>query len=162
MRNLKRVISGLALVALVTACGGGDDDEPPFTADKYVGTWTMCTPTGATTSEKETIVLVRGTAINTLDFISTNTAHFAADCTGFFGTPQTETGTVTFNGTKVIGVETVDRAFIASGGLGEKQVLVVRPTIPQTLAVGRTASDGGTLDADGYPTTLESAVFVRQ
>lgn len=160
MKNLNCVFPGLALAALLTACGGGDDD-PPFAADKYVGTWSMCTSTGATTSEKETLILVRGTAINTLDFTSSTTAHFAAGCTGFFGTPQTQTGTVTFNGTKVIGNETVDRVFIG-GGLGEKQVLVVRATSPQTMTTGRSSSEGGTLDADGYPTTLDTNVFVRQ
>lgn len=162
MKNLICVIPGLALSVLLTACGGGDNDDPPFSADKYVGTWTACTTTGTTTSQRETLVFVRGTAINSLNFTNTITTHFAAGCTGSFGTPQTESGTVTFNGTKVIGVETVDRVSIGNGSLVEKQVLVVRATNPQTLATGRAFSDGGTLDGDGYPTTMDSQVFARQ
>ncbi len=164
MKNLICVIPGLALAALLSACGGGGDSD--FAGDKYIGTWAMCTSTatgiGIPTWEKETLSITAGTTPNTLAFASSNATYFNAECTGAFGTPQLESGTVTFNGTKVIGFDTVDRVFIASGGLGEKQVLVIRTTNPLTLLTGRSSGEGGTLDSEGYPNTLDTDVFVRQ
>lgn len=155
-------LASVLVLALLAGCGGGDDDETVFAGDKYVGAWTMCTSTGATTSRKETLVFVRGTAINTLDFTQSTTNHFAPACAGVFGTPLIESDTVSFNGTKLIGFDLVDRVFVGNGGLGEKQVLVIRTTHPLTLFTGRTSPDGGTLDSDGYPTTLNADFFVRE
>lgn len=161
MKNLIRAISTLALVALFAGCGGGDDST--FAGDKYIGTWAMCRQTGTATWEKETLVITAATTPNTLAFNDSTAAYFNASCTGAFGTPQLDSGTISnFNGTKLIGFDTVDRVFIGNGGLGQKQILVIRTTNPLTLATGVTASDGGTLDADGYPTTLDTQVFARQ
>lgn len=161
MKNLIRALFTLALAALLTACGGGGDSD--FAGDKYIGTWAMCRQTGTAQWEKETLTITAGTTPNTLAFTSSTAAYFNAQCTGAFGTPQLESGTIgSFNGTKTIGFDTVDQVFIGNGGLGEKQVLVIRTTNPLTLFTGRSASDGGTLDANGYPTTLDTDPFVRQ
>jgi hypothetical protein len=162
MKKLTHLVLSVSVAALLTACGGGGDGETVFAADKYVGAWTMCTSTGATTSRKETLVFARGTAVDTLAFTNSTANHFAPACAGVFGTPELESGTVSFNGTKLIGFDTVDRVFVGNGGLGEKQVLVIRTTNPLTLFTGRTSFDGGTLDSDGYPTTLNADFFVRQ
>jgi hypothetical protein len=160
MKNLIRALSTLALAALLTACGGSDSG---FAGDKYIGTWAMCRQTGTAQWEKETLTITAGTTPDTLAFTSSTAAYFNDQCSGAFGTPQLESGTISnFDGTKTIGSETVDRVFIGNGGLGEKQVLVVRATNPLTLVTGRSATDGGTLDADGYPATLDTDVFVRQ
>jgi hypothetical protein len=163
MKNLICVCSGLVLAVVMTACGGGYSTSNAA-GDKYIGTWARCTATADPTRwEKETLSISAGTTADTLAFSDITAVYFTADCTGAFGTPQVDTGTISsFAGTKVIGFDTVDQVFIGNGGLGQKQIMVIRTTNPLTLFTGRTAGDGGTLDANGYPTTLDTQAFVRQ
>jgi hypothetical protein len=164
MKNLNCVFPGLALAALLTACGGSDDNGGGGAGlDKYLGSWTQCVSTGGTSSERETLLITQGTGGN-LAFTDNTTAYAGSGCTGTITSAVAATGTLAFTGTKTIGGETVDKAII-SAGAPEKQVLLVRGagTANATLTPGLTASEGGVLDADGYPTALSAtAVFSKQ
>ena len=169
MRNLISLASSVALVALLSACGGSDDPAPttpppPATvtagdASRYAGTWSACVSTGASTSRKETVVIT-ATGASTLAFSQSETNFAAAGCTGTAGTPSTGTGTAVFTGTtKTVGTSTVDKGTVTQGTKVQKQIFLVTAT---TLTTGKGVGDGGTLDADGYPNSLDSGVLTKQ
>ena len=188
MKNLISLASSLSVVVLLAACGGGDDGPAaatsttttsttttttpttttttttttpaPGDASRYVGTWSSCNSTGASTSRRETIVIT-ATGASTLAFTFTETNFSAAACTGSAGTPSVgTTGTVAFTGTtKTVGTSTVDKGSVTEGTRVQKQIFLVTAT---TLVTGKTAGDGGTVDADGYPNTLESGGLTKQ
>jgi hypothetical protein len=179
-----KLSASLSLIALftatLTACGGGGggDTPPPAPApapttansgtDKYVGTWGNCRPiTGAANGIlsgrvdfvfNKTSETVMGGSLNYVYFKTT-------DCSGVVATTLTSVGTavVTINGTKLIGTQTVDRLdFIArSATISEfngsfKEIGLVSGN---TLIL----SASSTLDANGYPTALDTAtVFKKQ
>ena len=67
-----------------------------------------------------------------------------------------------FSGTKTIGADIVDKGIVTSGSAVSKQVFLVKGSSPVTLTTGRQASDGGAVDSDGYPTTLDSTPLIKQ
>jgi hypothetical protein len=170
MKTLSCIVSSLAVAGLLTACGGGSDDPAPAgtstttttttttpttsagTAAKYVGTWGGCFSTGAATSRKETLVITQQGA-ETASFAFTETNYAQLACAGAAGTTSTDSGTVAFTGTKTIGTDTVDQANVTQGNGTQKQVFLVSGT---TLKFGKQAGDGGTVDANGYPTTFDT------
>jgi hypothetical protein len=158
MKNLTKLALSLSVAGLLASCGGDDDGVE---IAKYLGTWARCSATGVATSEKETFVITEGSG-DTLVVADTHIAYGAPACAGPGGIPDTTTQNISFNGTKVIGTDTVDRVFVGLGGLGRKQVLLVKGISPVTLTTGRDSSEGGTLDSDGYPTTLESSSLTKQ
>lgn len=165
MKNLILAISGLSVAVLLAACGGGGDGtaDPAAatsstTAAKYGGTWGGCFSTGAASSRKETLVITpQGADIASFSFAETSYGQLA--CAGAAGTTSTDTGTVAFSGTKTIGTETVDKGIVTQAGGSQKQVFLATAT---TLQFGRQAGDGGTPDADGYPTTFDTNPLARQ
>ena len=55
--------------------------------------------------------------------------------------------------------DTVDKGIVTQTDGAQKQVFLATAT---TLSFGQQPGDGGTLDADGYPTTLDVNPLVRQ
>lgn len=180
MKDLIRTVSVVSALAFVVAsCGGGDSPatEPATTsppastttpaadtvaandASRYVGTWVRCVSTGPATSEMERVVIA-ASGTNTFSFTETNAAYSRAGCAGVAGSVRTDTGTVALNGTKIIGTITADKGLMISGTLPpEKQLFVATSS---SLGTGRPVREGGTVDSEGYPDTLDDAVFTRQ
>ena len=170
MKSITRFVPALAVLALVTACGGGGSSSdapatptptPPVVAtdsSRYVGTWAQCHSTGATTSARETIVITAPSA-TTVAFTQTETTYASLNCAGAAAATTTSTGTGVFVGTKTVGADTVDKVNVTQRTTTNKQILLVTAT---TLKTGKGANDGGVVDADGYPTTLETVSFTKQ
>ena len=173
MKNLILAISALPLAVVLAACGGGGDGSADTaatastagtatpaastTAAKYAGTWGGCFSTAASSSRKETLVITaQGAETASFSFSEANYAE--PTCAGAAGTTSSDSGTITFAGTKTMGTDTVDQATIAQAGGTQKQVMLVTGT---SLMFGKQAGDGGTLDADGYPTSFEADPLSR-
>jgi hypothetical protein len=179
-----RLIAGIGILAILAACGGGGDASTTSTGggtgtttttgggaggttttttggttttsavvDKYIGTWVSCKATGASSSEQETLVLQKAsdTTVNTSSSVKSfpNTT-----CSGTGTAAPTDSGTATWVGTKLVGSETVDEINIVQGAITIKQIVVIRSD--GKLYSGVEASSGGSVDANGYPTTLEA------
>lgn len=170
MNSITRFVPALAVLALVTACGGGgsssDATVTPTTttpvvatdSSRYAGNWALCHSTGATTSTREAIAIT-ATSATTVAFTQSETLFASLNCAGAAGATTTSTGTGVFVGTKTVGVDTVDKINVTQGTTTNKQILLVTAT---TLKSGKAPSDGGVLDADGYPTTFETNAFTKQ
>ena len=180
MKNLILTLSALSVAAMLAACGGGSDADPASataaastetttatstttttetaTAAKYAGTWSGCFTTGAATSRQETLVITQLTA-DTASFAFTEVNYGALACAGTAGATSTDAGTVAFSGTKTIGTDTVDKGIVTQADGTQKQVFLATAT---TLSFGRQPDDGGTPDADGYPTTFDGNALTRQ
>jgi hypothetical protein len=178
--KLNTLFSLVAVAATLAACGGGGADSPvpvagsvaappASTADKYVGSWTSCgVSTGATNGVLSTrLDYVFTKTSETVLTMSLNGARFkAANCAGDADSTFTglATGTVTLNGSKTVGADTVDRLNFVS----------VAKDIPELdgsfkdiglvsgnkLKLGARIDTG--LDTDGYPTALSVGVFIKQ
>ena len=158
------LLAGIATLALVAACGGGDNGaELPGTVEatnigKYEGDWSRCVPAG-TGSRKDTLVFTRYND-NTVVFLALGFTYTSSDCSGA-ATVTSSTGNMVFHGTKTIAGAAVDKVIVnTEGGAAEKQVYLIQGTGtgPFTLTAGRI---GAGVDADGYPTTLDSSSFLK-
>lgn len=171
MNTLRSLVSSLAVVGFLTACGGGSDNIQPAgststtttvtagDASRYAGTWSACFSNGASTSQRETIVITP-TGATTAAFTDSQTNYSAAGCAGSAGTPTINTGSVAFTGTtKIVGTSTVDKGTVTQGTNVKKQIFLVTAT---TLNTGKEVGDGGTVDADGYPNSLDSGGLTKQ
>lgn len=169
--------AGVLALAFLAGCGGGGDSSTaadtggtggtggttPTAADKYVGTWSGCFSSGSGTGSHRESVTITRTGDASASFVFTGSDYAAAGCTGTPTATDTGSGTIALSGTKTIGTDTVDKGVITdSGKPAEKQVFLVKGTGPITLSTGRGVNDGGTLDADGYPTTLDTNLLTRQ
>lgn len=156
----------LVAAAALTACGGGGGDDggsndPRADAiDKYVGTWSNCfADSGVSARLTATFTKTSATVGN---YTLTAVGYPSTNCTGTSpaGASSTDTGTAALQGTKAIGAETVDRILFTSPTQGQdKQVAVIRN---QQLVLGLSADDGGAVDAEGYPNTLDNVVLLKQ
>ncbi len=156
----------LALVAAaaLTACGGGGggggDDAPADAIDKYVGTWSNCFADSGV-SARLTATFTK-TSANSGNYTLTAVGYPTANCIGTSpsGATATDTGTAALQGTKAIGAETVDKVLFTSTTDGpERQVVLIRN---QQLVLGLSADDGGAVDAEGYPNTLDNVSLPKQ
>lgn len=167
------LIVGVAALALLTGCGGGGDGSgtagtttttttttttsTASAVDKYVGTWSGCFA-GVGGSFKETITITKSSdTVASYSFIGAEYA--SADCSGTSTGGDSGSGTATMVGTKTIGSETVDKVDMVESSLSEKQVLAI---VGAELVSGVAAADGGTVDADGYPNTLNGDGLTKQ
>jgi hypothetical protein len=161
-----RLLAGGVLLLLLTACGGGDGNaggsaggsvtSPSAAVDNYAGTWVECVAGGTGGSEKNSMTFTK-TGDTTMSLAISSRSFGTANCTGAEGPTLTDSGSVTFNGTKVIGSETVDRIDVVQSTGSFKQVLVIR-------ADGRLYSgnlSAGT-DGQGYPNALDPGGLTRQ
>jgi hypothetical protein len=177
MKNLILTLSGLSVAVLLAACGGGggvDDSAAAASATatvtatatpggvdatRYAGAWGSCSSIGNGASEQESIVIT-ATSASSFDFIDTTTSYAAPGCAGAAGAiTKSTSGTVVFTGTKTVATDTVDAGILTQGTDSRKQIFLATAT---TITTGRMAQDGGVLDADGYPTTLDPNGLVRQ
>jgi hypothetical protein len=176
MKNLILTLSGLSVAVLLAACGGGGasssvDDSAAVAATaaaatpagvdatRYAGSWGSCSSTGNGASETEAFVIT-ATSTDSFAFNDTTTSYASADCSGAAGAITGSTsGTFVFSGTKILGTDTVDEGILTQGtNAPQKQILLATAT---TIRTGRMVQDGGTLDADGYPNTLDTNRLVR-
>lgn len=127
--------------------------------DKYVGSWSKCSRgTGSTDSEKETVTIAK--AGSTTASAANSTVHYAStNCSGAVTRSRSATLAVTFCGTKIVGADTADKIEISEAGVVRLTVVLVRNGGPYS---GREASDGGGVDSEGYPTSLDPIPLVTQ
>lgn len=151
-------LASVLVLALLAGCGGSDDAD----LARYIGTWATCTPGTGTATEKETLTLGTQSG-NTLQFVSSTSIYLGPNCTGTSTILPPTTGTVAFNGSKAIGTEVVDKVIVTHDGTSDKDVVLVRSVSALTLLTGLTANQGGAVDAEGYPVSLDNnKVFARQ
>jgi hypothetical protein len=173
MANYK-LLPIFVVTTLLVACGGGSDAPAlagaPIAAgpaDQYVGTWSNCQPvTGATNgvvSARTDFVFVK-TAPAVLSVTVNGAGFAAANCAGnaINVLNGLATATVTLNGTKSIGTDTVDRLDIV--GVSQS-IPMLNGTVKELGFVsGNTLkfSAGTATDPQGYPTALDNlTVFTR-
>ena len=125
--------------------------------DKYIGTWVACAPADGG-FERDTLALNKSGA-STMVFSETRFNFPSPDCTGN-GTQvgDTATGSFLFVGTKTIGGQTVDKIDITTTGSGTRTRQVIVIASDAKLHFGLTSS----VDANGYPDSLDSVGWVRQ
>ena len=181
MKTFFSLVTSISVAVALASCGGGGDSPAATTsttttptattttttptsvtpaandATRYSGTWAACHP-GGTDSEGETLVIT-ATSATTLAVTSTDTKFASTNCAGAGGATKTSTGSAAFVGTKTVDADTVDKVIYTEGTQTQKQILLVTAT---ALKVGRQQSDGGVLDADGYPTTLATTGLTKQ
>ncbi len=153
---------------VLAACGGGDDTSsgtPVVTADvadKYVGTWAMCVPSGSS-SYKITLTGSKLTAIS-ISYTYSETIHGNGTCSGA-GTPDySEAGSILYQGTKTIGSDVVDKG---EGTVSFENGVPITPRVEKDISLvsGTTLffgdEDAG-LDPDGYPNALFKTLGFRK
>lgn len=130
--------------------------------DKYVGTWlATCDNTGPSSSQRESLTLKKATATS-VTFTDTQTNYGTGDCSGSSTGTQTHTGSANWIGTKTASGQNVDEIEIAQDGQAgtTKQIVVIEAD--GKFYSGVEASDGGTVDVDGYPDTLQPTGSTKQ
>jgi hypothetical protein len=177
MKNSILIVPAIVALALVASCGGGDGDPAAGTStsttatsatdttatsgvvDKYVGTWIgPCVSVGASEWEREAFTITK-TGDTTFTFSSVNSIYASSSCSGTPTRSDSGTGTGTMRGTKTIGTDTVDKIDIVENGTVHKEVVLIKDG---KLYNGRAASEGGSVDSEGYPATLETNGNTRQ
>ena len=162
MKRTVHLIFGVLAIATLTACGGGGSEEAPAIAvveiaDKYIGTWVACS-SSPSTSVRETFIFSKASATK-VSYTFTQVGFDNTACSGLPpSSPFSATGTFTFAGTKVIDGKTVDKIndeFFAPVARTEKGVGFISGT---TLTLGSDAP----LDAEGYPTALDTAYIYNK
>ena len=127
--------------------------------DKYVGTWSHCFTEG-TGSARDTFTIVK-TGTFTGSSTGTDTRYASsATCSGAATSSKATSGnTITWRGTKTLGADTVDKIELVEQGVLGKTVVVIKNGL---LFTGRDVRDGGSLDSEGYPTSLDPNSYSRQ
>jgi len=173
MKHRLLMIASCLVPGLIAACGGGGGSAGnpasggtggtvAAAIDKYVGTWSACIADTSTTSHQESLTIARSTDASA-NFTMTDVRFAGTTCSGSVLATSTQTGTLVLTGTKTIGTDTVDEAIISAGSNApQQQVLLVKGTAPAALTTGVSASDGGPVDANGYPTTLGTTALIKQ
>lgn len=141
---------------------GGGTTTQAAVVDKYIGTWvSTCDNTGPGSSRRESLTLKKASATS-VTFTDTQTNYASGDCSGNSTGTQTNTGTANWVGTKTASGQTVDEIDIAQDGKAGlmKQIVVIEAD--GKFYSGVQASDGGTVDANGYPNTLQPTGSTRQ
>jgi hypothetical protein len=172
-------LSCLTLAALVSACGGGGDAAPaavvpaPTTTpailtDKYTATWKSCRSDGLL----RTLVISKKSENNyALDFKAT--VHDGGyPCAGE-GTAIPDSGGI--GGFQVVGTKKVQGSVagvvdkIIDSSSGEKDILFVKDGVivtdsssTVTLLYYTDSSSSSTIDADGFPNSLDSTLPYRK
>jgi len=133
---------------------------PPDAADKYVGTWKACHASNPGGFDLESLVVTK-TGANSVKVNWSDTYYANAICTGTPTGSENGVATVTIVGTKLIGANTADKIDIYPTGVSalEKNVQLI---VNGKMTSGVVASDGGTVDAEGYPNTLDSSSLMKQ
>lgn len=148
-------------VKVVVAADGSTQVIPTLTGaspvDKYVGTWTACFTTG-TSSDRETFTISK-TGTTTASITGTDNRFASTNCTGTVTSTGTQSNTATWRDTKTLGTDTVDKIDLIEQGVLVKSVVVIKNG---QLYTGRDVRDGGSVDSEGYPTSLDSVPYTRQ
>ncbi len=157
--------SVLASAALV-ACGGGGSGTPAATAtadtaDKYVGTWTLCNPISPNDprSAKDTVTFTK-TSAATGSFVGHYDYYIGKNCAGTPSELNTITGTFSIVGTNVIDAKTVDLINLSVSAPVVQNQKSLAYINANTLLFGTYASP---VDENGYPTTLSTRTpYIKQ
>jgi hypothetical protein len=179
LRTGQHLVAGTLLLVLLVACGGGDDDESSTSTTTTTTTTNTTTTTGATTqntatalyagrwtvctreqvgSQRENLEITR-VSDTQATFVFTGQRFASTDCSGAVQSTDSGSGSIVLVGKGAVGGEVVDKVQITENNVTDKEVLAVRAD--GKLYVGRDADSGGTLDAEGYPTTFDTDPFTR-
>ncbi len=149
-----RVLLSVSVIATLAACGGGSAEDA---ADKYVGTWKGCQPTGNATYPYFilTFNLAKASANAVGGNMQANMLYSDAACKNFIApaNPISWGYSATITGTRSVQGNTVDAVDYVLNGAAGKDVLLVSGSNLHTGA--------GVSDSAGYPTAL-SAPFAKQ
>jgi hypothetical protein len=166
------LFASVAVATTLIACGGGGSDAPaPAPAssgtDKYVGTWGNCSVAPANPNGVMSVNVMYVLSKN-----SANAVSFSLDSMGFSGSNCSgnvltnpkgiATGTITVNGTKIIGSSTVDRIDVSSNSTNPNLNGSYKDV---ALLAGNQLQFGGagTADGEGYPNQLDTSFpFTKQ
>lgn len=148
-------------LVILTACGGGSDSASTSNTsgntnvadpvDKYVGTWSACLTVKSGGSDQNTITATK-TSATTINFSGQDIYYTSADCTGTPADTVPSSAQATHVGTKQIGTDTVDKWNVQAPLTTFKTVTLVANG---QITFGLNASDGGAVDAEGFPTTWD-------
>ncbi len=144
--KVKHLVSAMATLLLVSACGGGDSSSDAVdVVDKYLGTWTACTYTG-TNYTKRTRTFAKLTETQAMQTIRTQDIFDDAACT-----------VVTSSGSSSVTYKTtIGAAATLQGLVGESVVNALDDgtAAPGYLAIVGTKLYVGALPLDdkGFPT----------
>ena len=149
-------------VKVVVAPDGSTQVTPTLPAaspvDKYVGTWSHCLTFGGS-STRETFTVTK-TGTTTASITGTGADYGSTNCSGAVTRTESFSTTDTWRGTKTLGTDTVDKIdSLEQGGVLVKTIVVIKNG---QLYPGREFRDGGSVDSEGYPTSLVSIPFTRQ
>jgi hypothetical protein len=171
-------ISKLLLIsissAFLVACGGGNssatsptsagDSSTPSTSaiDKYVGTWVSA----CDSFQERNYVTITKASETVLNYSIVYRQWSDASCTtGMTVLPESASGTMTANGTKTIGADTLDKfiqVVVGVGGITSGTFNQVVKFSATQFQLGNTDS-GAPLDAQGYPNQLDPAeIYIKQ
>lgn len=173
------LILALVCSSMLAACGGGGDDTNTAgdgagenasqasggdVADKYAGTWTACTANGTTSFKTETVNTK--TSASSVSYSMTTTLYLdSASCTGSASLEYSESGSVVYQGTKVVGDYTVDKG--EANITHDSKADTDEPRTKKDISLvvnGNTAylGDDTSVDAEGYPTALNFRVTLNK
>ena len=154
-----RAAAWLVCAAGLVACGGGGD-APAASAgpsDKYIGSWGTCLFTGPGTISASAVFTFTRIDATRANYTLTATGFGNPDCTGPVpGAMVTQSGTVSIDGTGIADGKPIEKITTTAAGVSDKDIVYLNGN---QLQFG----NGTPVDADGYPTTLDtSVVFTRQ
>ena len=154
-----RTAAVLVCAVALAACGGGGNGTAPIAgpSDKYVGAWGSCLFTGPGTISVSIAFSFNRIDANQLAYTLTATGFSNPDCTGPVpGAMVTQSGTVSVDGTGIADGKPIEKITTTAAGVSDKDIVYLNGNQFQF-------GNETPVDADGYPTTLDtSVVFTRQ
>jgi hypothetical protein len=158
----KKLIFMLLGIAALAGCGGGGSDSPNIdVVDKYVGTWSKCDSLLGLPPALKSQYIITKLSVDSVH-ITYRTLGYAIDptCTlGGFPTVVLDEAAATHKGTKTVSAKTVDKLDLS---YTKRNLLSADPANidkdigfvnGNELSLG---AIGGSNDAEGYPTGLNS------
>lgn len=175
-------IAAVSLACFLAACGGGGDStasedttgastpaassiaEP---VDKYLGRWkeNNCdllmppglNPTYPNGLSEITEVRIAKVSANEYGTTSIETQYHDVGCSGTVVAQTTTLGVAQIHGTKTIGFGAVDKVIREKSGVSTKMVTQV---VDGNLYTTGDTAPGITLDAEGYPQSMNTAAYL--
>lgn len=166
-----------AVLAMLAACGGGGGDSTPTASsapvvnasDKYVGTWGNCqastNPANGLASVRIDIVFTKTTGTS-MSLVMNGAGFSVPNCVAtnqVSSTPSLATGTMTIDGSKVAGADTVDLLSVVFASATAPALNTSGKDIGLVSGNSLKFSATSVADAQGYPTVIDNAlVFTKR